>query len=399
MKVSVIVGTRPEAIKLGPVILGLQADPRFDCHVCATAQHRQMLDQVLQMFNITPDVDLDLMQPNQTLPELTSRALLAVTNYLAKERPDMVLVQGDTTTVLAASLAAYYQNVPVGHVEAGLRTGDLRSPYPEEANRVLTSQLTGLHFAPTEASRKNLLREGIPNERILVTGNTVIDALYHVLKNVIACPPEIPGIDPALMTSAVDTPVVLITGHRRENFGEKLRSMCLAIAQLAIRFPEVQFVYPVHLNPKVRLTVWETLGGHSNGEDGLPNVHLIDPLSYVPFVALMKRATVILTDSGGIQEEAPALGKPLLVLREATERPEALAGGTVKLVGTDQHKIIDETTKLLTDAGSLASMSKVCTPYGDGKATPRILEAVAHHLGLDPICSVPQMEGCSARCD
>ncbi len=399
MKVSVIIGTRPEAIKLGPVILGLQADPRFDCHVCATAQHRQMLDQVLQIFNITPDVDLDLMQPNQTLPELTSRALLAVTDYLAQQRPDMVLVQGDTTTVLAAALAAYYENVPVGHVEAGLRTGDLRSPYPEEANRVLTSQLTRLHFAPTEASRKNLLREGIPIARILVTGNTVIDALYHVLKNVTACPPEIPGINPALMTTAVDTPVVLITGHRRENFGDKLRSMCLAIAQLAIRFPEAQFIYPVHLNPKVRSTVWETLGGHSIGKDGLPNVHLIDPLSYVPFVALMKRATVILTDSGGIQEEAPALGKPLLVLREATERPEALTGGTVKLVGTDQHKIIDETTRLLTDSAYLASMSKVCTPYGDGQATSRILDAVAQHFGLGTGYSIRQIEGCSAQCD
>jgi UDP-N-acetylglucosamine 2-epimerase (non-hydrolysing) len=399
MKVSVIVGTRPEAIKLGPIILGLQSDPRFDCHVCATAQHRQMLDQVLQIFNITPDVDLDLMQPNQTLPELTSRALLAIGEYLTKERPDMVLVQGDTTTVLAASLAAYYQNIPVGHVEAGLRTGDLRSPYPEEANRVLTSQLTTLHFAPTEASRKNLLREGIPNERIFVTGNTVIDALYHVLKDISACPPEIPGIDPALMNSAIDTPLVLITGHRRENFGNRLRSMCLAIAQLAVRFPEAQFVYPVHLNPKVRSTVWETLGVHSNNTDGLPNVHLIDPLSYVPFVALMKRATVILTDSGGIQEEAPALGKPLLVLREETERPEALAGGTVKLVGTDQHKIVDETTRLLTDSAYLASMSKVCTPYGDGKATPRILNAVGQHLGLGTDYSLQQLEGCAAPCD
>jgi UDP-N-acetylglucosamine 2-epimerase (non-hydrolysing) len=381
MKISVMVGTRPEAVKLGPVILGLKADARFECNVCAVAQHREMLDQVLQIFEIEPDVDLDLMQPNQTLPQLTSKAILAVTAYLETERPDMVVVQGDTTTVFAASLAAFYQNIPVAHVEAGLRTGDLRAPFPEEANRVLTSQLTRLHFAPTEASRDNLLREGISKERIVVTGNTVIDALYHVMKQIQQCPPEIPGVEPRFMDKALDARLVLITGHRRENLGEKLHSMCLAIAQLAIRFPEVQFVYPVHLNPKVRATVWETLGYNGNGR--LCNVHLIDPLTYVPFVALMTRATVILTDSGGIQEEAPALGKPLLVMREETERPEALAGGTVKLVGTDQHKIVDETTRLLTDPVYRAKMSKVFTPYGDGNATPRILDAIAQFLHCD----------------
>ena len=382
MKVSVIVGTRPEAVKLGPVILGLGADPRFDCNVCAVAQHRQMLDQVLEIFRINPDVDLDLMQPNQSLPELTSKAILALTGYLEKEQPDMVVVQGDTTTVLAASLAAFYQDIPVAHVEAGLRTRDLRSPFPEEANRVLTSQLARLHFAPTEASRTNLLREGISEERILVTGNTGIDALYHVIKEIETCPPAVPGIDPGLMHEALETPLVLITGHRRENLGQKLHSMCLAIAQLAIRFPKAQFIYPVHLNPKVRSTVWETLGRNGNGK--LSNVHLIDPLTYVPFVALMKRATLILTDSGGIQEEAPALGKPLLVMREETERPEALAGGTVKLVGTDQHKIVEETTRLLTDPLYRATMSKAYTPYGDGKATRRILDAIARYLHCDP---------------
>jgi len=381
MKVSVILGTRPEAIKLAPVILGLRQDPRFECHVCATAQHRQMLDQVLEVFGIRPDADLDLMRPDQTLPELTANAITAITKYLIAERPDLVLVQGDTTTVLAASLAAFYQNIPVGHVEAGLRTGNMQAPWPEEANRVLTSHLTTLHFVPTHGSRNNLMREGIPEDRIFLTGNTVIDALYYAVRQVQSQPPAIPGIDAALMNGSRQVPLVLITGHRRENFGEKLRSMCMAIAELAVRFPEAQFVYPVHLNPRVRSTVWRTLTDASG--KGLDNVHLIDPLSYLPFVLLMERATVIMTDSGGIQEEAPALGKPVLVMRECTERPEALAGGTVKLIGTDQARIVSEVSRLLNDEQYYQSMARVQTPYGDGHATERILDSIAEHFGFN----------------
>ncbi|HEY7096240.1 MAG TPA: UDP-N-acetylglucosamine 2-epimerase (non-hydrolyzing) [Terriglobales bacterium] len=381
MKVSVIVGTRPEAIKLAPVILGLRQDPRFECHVCATAQHRQMLDQVFEVFGIQPDADLNLMRPDQSLPELTCAAISSVTKYLVAERPDLVLVQGDTTTVLAASLAAFYQNIPVGHVEAGLRTGNMQAPWPEEANRVLTSRLTSMHFVPTDGSRNNLLREGIAEDQIFLTGNTVIDALYQAVDRVRKNPPNVPGLDSKLMKNGA--PLVLITGHRRENFGEKLESACLAIAELAVRFSEAQFVYPVHLNPRVRSTVWETLVDDSGR--GLDNVHLIDPLSYLPFVALMERATVVMTDSGGIQEEAPALGKPVLVMRDCTERPEALAGGTVKLVGTDQAKIVAEVSQLLSNKNYYEKMARVQTPYGDGHATERILESIALRFGVNAL--------------
>jgi len=339
-----------------------------------------MLDQVLGVFNIVPDVDLDLMRPSQSLQNLTCSALNGVSEYLKAEQPDIVLVQGDTTTVLATSLAAFYMKIPIGHVEAGLRTGNMESPWPEEANRVLTSHVVRLHFAPTETSKNNLVREGIPPERIFITGNTVIDALHLAIGVASRNPPVIPQLDPALMADRRDVPLVLITAHRRENFGEKLKSICKGIRLLAAGFPDVQFVYPVHLNPMVRATVTETLeagiGRNSNGS----NVHLIEPLSYLPFVALMERATVILTDSGGIQEEAPSLGKPVLVMRDTTERLEALNGGTVKLVGADPDEIFRETERLLEDPVYYRSMTQIRNNYGDGKASERIVEATWHHF-------------------
>lgn len=371
LKVSVTFGTRPEAIKLAPVIAALRSNDRYECRVCVTAQHRGMLDQVLDVFGITPDVDLDLMQPGQSLTDLTCRALQGVNGYLQREQPDLVMVQGDTTTVFASALAAFYNAIPVAHVEAGLRTGNLMSPWPEEANRVLATRLTELHFAPTENARQNLLREGIPDDRIVVTGNTVIDALYIAVDRVRTMPPSIPELDPILMNGGRRAPLVLITGHRRESFGERLKAICSAIQTLAIEFPDTQFVYPVHLNPNVRSTVAKELG-----QSACQNIHLIEPLSYLGFVALMDRAAVIITDSGGVQEEAPALGKPVLVTRENTERPEALAGGTVKLVGSDSRRIVAEARRLLSDATYYQEMSRVQTPYGDGRATQRILNAL-----------------------
>lgn len=376
MKISIIFGTRPEAIKLAPVILGLKKQPGIECRVCVTAQHRQMLDQVLRAFAITPDVDLDIMRPNQSLAYLTARGVEAINDYLEKERPDMVLVQGDTTTTFAASLAAFYNNIPLGHIEAGLRTGNLRSPWPEEANRVLTTRLAALHFAPTERNRRNLLNEGVPADRITVTGNTVIDALFLSLARVKANPPAIDGIDASLLNGNTVLPMVLITGHRRENFGEGFESICRAITALARAFSRVQFIYPVHLNPNVRSTVMRMLG---NGDPGATpgNIHLIDPLPYLPFVALMNRASVILTDSGGVQEEAPSLGKPVLVMRDTTERPEAVIAGTVKMVGTSYENIVKETSLLLTDQHAYNEMAKSHNPYGDGKATERIITVLS----------------------
>lgn len=385
MKISVVFGTRPEAIKLAPVILALREDSAVQCRVCVTAQHREMLDQVLSVFEIKPDTDLDLMRPGQTLADLTCRALSSLDEYYRAERPDMILVQGDTTTVFSGALAAFYNEIPVGHVEAGLRTKNLMAPWPEEANRVLTTHITTLHFVPTTMSRDNLLAEGIAPERVFITGNTVIDALHLATKKVQLSPPSIPGLPPHLMNSNSAVSVVLITGHRRESFGPKLESICEAIRELAVHFPETQFVYPVHLNPNVHRIVYDLLGAR-HGDD-TRNIHLIDPLSYLPFVALMQRATLILTDSGGIQEEAPSLGKPVLVTRETTERPEALATGTVKLVGADQEKIISEISRLLTDKSYYQTMAKVTTPYGDGKATGRILKAIYQYFGL-PAASV-----------
>lgn len=382
MKVSVIFGTRPEAIKLAPVIKALRADHAFCCHVCVTAQHREMLDQILRVFEIIPDTDLNLMERDQTLCGLASRALRVLDNYLKEEKPDFVLVQGDTTTALVSSLAAFYHDIPMGHVEAGLRTGNLRSPWPEEANRVLVSDLACLHFAPTEAARQNLLKESVPPERVVVTGNTVIDALFLALGQVRERCPEISGLHASLSNGSCCEPVVLITGHRRENFGAGLQAVCEAVADLARRFSNVHFVYPVHLNPNVRSTVLRLLGTGNALQGHLRNIHLIDPLPYLEFVALMARSTMILTDSGGIQEEAPSLGKPVLVTRDTTERPEAIAAGTAKLVGTDPALITQEASRLLTDTVYYTSMATARNPFGDGKATMRILRALKEHFAL-----------------
>lgn len=377
-KVSLIFGTRPEAIKLAPVVLALKREKGINCRVCVTAQHREMLDQVLEIFDIIPDVDLDIMRPDQSLAEITARATEGIDSYLKKERPDMVAVQGDTTTTFVASLVSFYNHIPVAHVEAGLRTGNLSAPWPEEANRVLTTRLASLHFAPTETNKKNLSEEGVPADKIFVTGNTVIDGLFLAVQKVKANPPDIPGIGFSLMGEKEKATIVLITGHRRESFGKGFESVCQAIGELALRFPKVHFVYPVHLNPNVRSPVMKILGG----DNGLKNVHLIDPLPYLPFVALMNRAMLILTDSGGIQEEAPSLGKPVLVMRETTERPEAIEAGTAKLVGIDYGNIIRETTRLLTDRVAYLQMAKAHNPYGDGKASERIVKAVSSYLGV-----------------
>jgi len=372
-KISLIFGTRPEAVKVCPVILAMQDHPDLEPHVCVTGQHRQMLDQVLDVFGVVPDVDLALMQPNQTLAGLTSRAIAAIDGYLGEYRPDMVLVQGDTTTVFCAALCAFYQKIPVGHVEAGLRTWDMHSPFPEEMNRVLATRLSALHFAPTTTSRDNLLKEGVPQERVFVTGNTVIDALMIAVEKVKTLPPKIPGLPQDLMNGGAERPLVLITGHRRENFGEGFHNICRAISTLSDRFPGVAFVYPVHLNPNVREPVFEGLSDREN-------IHLIEPLSYLPFVALMNRAALILTDSGGVQEEAPSLGKPVLVMRDTTERPEAVEMGTVKLVGTDANAIVNNVSALLTDRVSYDTMAKGTNPYGDGKACGRILNICVQFL-------------------
>lgn len=368
-KICIIFGTRPEAIKLCPVVLALNADPLYECRVCVTGQHREMLQQVLDVFGVVPDKDLALMRPNQTLGGLTSRAIAAIDEYLAEEKPDVVMVQGDTTTVLAGALAAFYHHIPVAHVEAGLRTWNMQSPWPEEANRVLTTRLARWHFCPTESNKSNLLKEGVSEDDIYVTGNTVIDALLMAKDMVRKKTPVIEGLPNSLMGSSER--MVLITGHRRENFGEGFEHICTAIRNLAEKFPEVQFVYPVHLNPNVREPVGRILGKHSGR-----NVHLIDPQSYLPFVALMNRAYLILTDSGGVQEEAPSLGKPVLVMRDTTERPEAVVAGTVKLVGTSQNSIEFEATTLLSDTYAYSKMTCVANPYGDGHAVKKILHAL-----------------------
>lgn len=368
-KISIIFGTRPEAIKLCPVILAMKRERAFDCKVCVTGQHREMLQQVLDVFGVVPDEDLELMRPNQTLGGLTSRAIAALDDYLAREKPGVVMVQGDTTTVLCGALAAFYHHIPVAHVEAGLRTWNMKSPWPEEANRVLTTRLAKWHFCPTENNKANLLKEGVPERDIYVTGNTVIDALLIAREMVRKSPPEIDGVPEGFMAS--DARMVLITGHRRENFGEGFEHICLAIRNLAERFPDVHFVYPVHLNPNVREPVGRILG-HYSGR----NVHLIEPQSYLPFVALMDRAYLVLTDSGGVQEEAPSLGKPVLVMRDTTERPEAVHSGTVKLVGTDSAAIEENVSRLLVDQETYAEMAYAVNPYGDGKAVERILKVL-----------------------
>ncbi|SPF51407.1 UDP-N-acetyl glucosamine-2-epimerase [Syntrophobacter sp. SbD1] len=374
-KVFLVLGTRPEAIKLAPVILELRKRCEFDCRVCVTAQHREMLDQVLQVFDIVPDLDLNLMRPDQTLSGLTSRAIETLDGVFAVEKPDLVLVQGDTATCFSAALTSFYHHIAVGHVEAGLRTGNLYSPWPEEANRVLTSRLATLHFAPTEVNSQNLLREGIEPAKIFVTGNTVIDALFIALEKIKSSPPDIPGLPAGITASWNGVRMVLITGHRRENFGQGFESICQSIAELANRFADVQFVYPVHLNPNVREPVMKILGSGGKG-----NIHLIDPLPYFPFIAMMHRSTLILTDSGGIQEEAPSLGKPVLVMRDTTERPEAVSAGTARLVGTDFRRIVMETSRLLTDKDSYDCMAGKTNPYGDGQTANRIVRICGEFL-------------------
>lgn len=370
-KISVIFGTRPEAIKLAPVILALKADRTFDCQVCVTAQHRQMLDQVMDIFSIKADCDLDLMKPDQTLAGLTARAVEGLDQYLAGEKPDAVLVQGDTTTVFCGALAAFYQRIPVGHVEAGLRTGNLYSPWPEEANRVLTSRLARWHFAPTAVSRQNLLAENVPHESIYVTGNTVIDALFQAQQRLRDADLYIEGLPEFLQprTPPGQPRMVLITGHRRENFGAGFESICQAIAELARCYPQVHFVYPVHLNPRVREPVERLLGRLESA-----NVHLVEPLDYLPFIGLMNRADIVLTDSGGVQEEAPSLGKPVLVMRDTTERPEAVEAGTVRLVGTAFEKIVQGVSELLDSEDCYKAMARAINPYGDGKSAQRIVD-------------------------
>lgn len=367
VKVLAVFGTRPEAIKMAPVVLKLAEAADINSAVCVTAQHRQMLDQVLELFGIVPEFDLDLMRAGQDLYDITSAVLNGLRDVLRSYRPDLVLVHGDTTTTLAASLAAYYEQIPVGHVEAGLRTGNIYSPWPEEINRRVTGAITRLHFAPTARARDNLLGENVPPERVIVTGNTVIDALLDVADRLKSDPHVADGFRERLPLHD-SRRLVLVTGHRRESFGGGFERICQALARLAKRL-DVEIVYPVHLNPNVKGPVEERLGG-------LPNVHLIAPLDYLPFVYLMERADIILTDSGGVQEEAPSLGKPVLVMRDTTERPEAVEAGTVRLVGTDDDLIVAETCRLLDDHHAYQAMSRAHNPYGDGFAAGRILEAI-----------------------
>ncbi|WBM70516.1 UDP-N-acetylglucosamine 2-epimerase (non-hydrolyzing) [Buttiauxella sp. WJP83] len=369
MKVLTVFGTRPEAIKMAPLVDALAKDPFFDAKVCVTAQHREMLDQVLNLFSIEPDYDLNIMKPGQGLTEITCRILEGLKPILESFKPDVVLVHGDTTTTLATSLAAFYQRIPVGHVEAGLRTGDLFSPWPEEANRTITGHLATYHFAPTENSRQNLIRENISDNHIFVTGNTVIDALISVRDRVLAddnLRSSLAQCHPFLDNSKK---LILVTGHRRESFGGGFERICHALAEIAKQNSDVQIVYPVHLNPNVSEPVTRILGD-------VKNIVLIDPQEYLPFVYLMNHAYLILTDSGGIQEEAPSLGKPVLVMRDTTERPEAVDAGTVRLVGTDTQEIVRQVTRLLIDENEYEVMSRAHNPYGNGKACEQILAAL-----------------------
>lgn len=369
-KVLSVFGTRPEAIKMAPVVLALAADSRFDARVCVTGQHREMLDQVLNCFNIRPNYDLALMTPDQTLSEITATVLTRFDPVLTDFVPDMVLVHGDTLTTLAASLAAYFQRISVGHVEAGLRTRNLYSPWPEEGNRHLTSVITALHFAPTESARLNLLDEGCRSDSIIVTGNTVIDALLLGRAKISANAELATTFAAQLPHISEAARIVLVTGHRRESFGRGFENICQALVDIAKRYPGEHIIYPVHLNPNVREPVNRLLSGISN-------IHLIEPLDYLPFIYWMSRAYIVLTDSGGIQEEAPALGKPVLVMRETTERPEAVDAGTVELVGTDTGNIVKAVSALLDDPARFQKMSLAHNPYGDGKASQRIVEALA----------------------
>lgn len=370
LKVLSVFGTRPEAIKMAPLALALEADLRFESKICVTGQHRQMLDQVLELFELTPDFDLNIMRAGQDLTDVTTSILQGLKGVLASFKPDIVLVHGDTATTFATTLAAYYQQIPVGHVEAGLRTGNLYSPWPEEANRRLTGALSRLHFAPTQKSQQNLLGEGVDSSTVYVTGNTVIDALLEVVKKLKA--PELHNqfveqfsfLDP-------NARLILVTGHRRESFGDGFERICKALVQIAQEFPNVEIVYPVHLNPNVREPVNRLL-------TGIDNIHLIEPLDYLPFVYLMNCSYLILTDSGGVQEEAPSLGKPVLVMRDTTERPEAVEAGTVRLVGTEVEAITQNLRELLLDEVAYRQMSVAHNPYGDGNACTRILSILAN---------------------
>ncbi|EFH8597845.1 UDP-N-acetylglucosamine 2-epimerase (non-hydrolyzing) [Escherichia coli] len=369
-KILTVFGTRPEAIKMAPLVHALAADDRFEAKCCVTAQHREMLDQVLELFEITPDYDLNLMKAGQTLNDVTARIVQEIKPVLQEFQPDVVLVHGDTATTFAASLAAYYEQIEVGHVEAGLRTGNIYSPWPEEANRRLTGVLTKYHFSPTETSKENLLRENVSPEDIFVTGNTVIDALLMVKHKIdtnqdlnATLVAQFPFLDESRK-------LILVTGHRRESFGGGFERICEALAKTAKMHPEAQILYPMHLNPNVREPVNRILAG-------IENVHLVEPQQYLPFIYLMSRASIILTDSGGIQEEAPSLGKPVLVMRDTTERPEAVEAGTVKLVGTDTNNIVSQLKKLLTDTDAYNEMSRAHNPYGDGLSSERIINILS----------------------
>lgn len=378
-----VFGTRPEAIKMAPLVKEFQKHPKeFQTVVCVTGQHREMLDQVLRLFGIVPDYDLNIMKQGQDLYDVTARVLTGMRDVLKKSRPDVVLVHGDTTTSTAAALASFYQQIPVGHVEAGLRTHNIYSPWPEEMNRQITGRIATYHFAPTALSRRNLLEEGVRPESVVVTGNTVIDALYMVVDKIrhddnlnFSLCDELreAGYDVDRLKTGARR-LVLITGHRRENFGQGFIHICKAIKTLAEKYPDVDFVYPMHLNPNVRKPIHEIFGADLSDHD---NMFFIEPLEYLSFVYLMEKSTIVLTDSGGIQEEAPGLGKPVLVMRDTTERPEALEAGTVKLVGTDIGRIVGEVSMLLEDEGYYEKMSKAVNPYGDGKACGRIVERLA----------------------
>lgn len=369
IKVLLVFGTRPEAIKMAPLVHALKEDPDFDTKVCVTAQHRQMLDQVLSLFEITPDYDLNIMKPGQSLSEITANILVNIERVLVESRPDLILVHGDTSTTLSAALAAYYQQIPIGHVEAGLRTGNIYSPWPEEANRKLTGAITQLHFAPTTTSKQNLLNEGVSSEKVFVTGNTVIDALFWVTQKISANTEMRTELAKNYAFLDAGKKLILVTGHRRESFGEGFERICIALREVAATHPEVQILYPVHLNPNVQEPVKRIL-------EGVTNIYLISPQDYLPFVYLMSRAHIILTDSGGIQEEAPSLGKPVLVMRDNTERPEAVEAGTVKMVGTEVKAITSAIHTLLTDEHAYNAMSRAHNPYGDGQAVKRIVDMI-----------------------
>lgn len=385
-KIMLVFGTRPEAIKMAPLVKAFQdKKSNFETIVCVTGQHREMLDQVLKIFEIVPDYDLNIMKQGQDLYDVTAKVLLGMRDVLKKVQPDIVLVHGDTTTSTAAALAAFYQQIPVGHVEAGLRTHDIYSPWPEEMNRQITGRVATYDFTPTPLSRQNLLIENVPDEHITVTGNTVIDALYWVVDKIKKDETLDAELEDTLLRVGYDVKrlkkgkkLVLITGHRRENFGDGFISMCRAIQALTKKYPEVDFVYPMHLNPNVRKPIHEVFGENLSG---LGNMFFIEPLEYLSFVYLMEKSYLVLTDSGGIQEEAPGLGKPVLVMRDTTERPEALEAGTVKLVGTDYDKIVNEVSDLLDNSERYQMMSKAVNPYGDGKACSRIVERLSGITG------------------